>query len=206
MGGIDSGEAPPPIPSGGLLQVGRTRRRPPRPVPRRRGWRRRARASGERGVCLGGSWDRGESSRLIDGGFYRPGRRRRGRPVVRRCGGPGRVRRATLGTAALLACWRGSVSAAECCGSALAQSRWSATCSDLGKKRGGSWVLSPLLLPFSRLGSGQRELGSTAASSRGMATGVRQTATVIFTVNSISPISVCQMFDEMPARDSNSNF
>jgi hypothetical protein len=90
-----------------------------------------------RWVCLGGSWDRGESSRLIDGGFYRPGRRGRGRPVARRCGGPGRVRRATLGTAVLLACWRGSVSATGCCGSALAQSRWSATCSELGKKRGG---------------------------------------------------------------------
>jgi hypothetical protein len=65
--------------------------------------------------------------RLIGGGFYRPERQGRGRRVARRCGGPGRVRRATLGTTALLACWRGSVSAAECCGSALAQSRWSAT-------------------------------------------------------------------------------
>jgi hypothetical protein len=60
-------------------------------------------------------------------------------------------------------------------------------CSELGKKRGGSWVLSPLLLPFSRLGSGQGELGSTAASSRSMATGLRRTATVILTVIMICP-------------------
>jgi hypothetical protein len=53
------------------------------------------------------------------------------------------------------------------------------------EERGGSRVLSPLLLPFSRLGSGQRGLGSTAASSRNMATATRRTATVIFTVNVI---------------------
>jgi hypothetical protein len=105
--GIDCGGAPPPIPSGGLLQGGRTRRRSPHPVPRRRGWRRRARASGAKRACLGGSWERGESLRLIRGGLYRPERRGRGRPEARRCGGPGRVRRATLGTAALLACWEG---------------------------------------------------------------------------------------------------
>jgi hypothetical protein len=55
-----------------------------------------------------------------------------------------------------------------------------------GKKRGGSGVLSPLLLPFSRLGSGQGTLGSTAAPPRSMATGAGRTATVIFTVIMIS--------------------
>jgi hypothetical protein len=51
---------------------------------------------------------------------------------------------------------------AGCCGSALARSRWSATCSELGKKRGGPRRCLPLLLLFSRLGSGQRGRGSTA--------------------------------------------
>jgi hypothetical protein len=89
-------------------------------------------------VCLGGSWDRGESSRLIDGGFYRPERRGRGRPVACRSGGPGHVRRVTLGAAALLACWRGSVLAAECCGSVMARARWSGACrEEEGEERGG---------------------------------------------------------------------
>jgi hypothetical protein len=52
---------------------------------------------------------------------------------------------------------------------------------------GGSWARSSSSLHFSRLGLGQRELGSTAASSTSMATGSRRTATVILTVNSISP-------------------
>jgi hypothetical protein len=137
MGGINSGEDPPPLPSGGLLPGGQTRRRSPRPVPRRRGWRRRARASGAKQACLGGSWGRGELVRLIGGAFYRPEHRGRGRPVARRCGGPGRVRRATLGTAALLACWGALVSAAACCGSVLARAGWSATCSKLGRREGG---------------------------------------------------------------------
>jgi hypothetical protein len=71
------------------------------------------------------------------------------------------VRRATPGRAALLACWRGLVAATGCCGSALARSRWSATCREQREKRGGPGRVLLLLLHFSRLGSGQRGLGST---------------------------------------------
>jgi hypothetical protein len=71
------------------------------------------------------------------------------------------------------------------------------------RQRGGCWAHSSSSLPFSWLGLGQRGLGSTAAVSTSMATGQRRTATVIITVNSIF---VCQVFDEMPARDLNSNF
>jgi hypothetical protein len=75
-----------------------------------------------------------------------------------------------------------------------------------GKKRGGSWVLSPLLLPFSRLGSGQGTLGSTVASSRSMATGFERARTVIFTVIKICSIFILQVFNELPARISNLKF
>jgi hypothetical protein len=57
-----------------------------------------------------------------------------------------------------------------------------------------------------RLGSGQRELGSTAEVSRSMATGFERARTVKLTVLSICLIFACQVFDEMPARKSNSNF
>jgi hypothetical protein len=170
-GGNDSGVTPPPIPSGGLLQGGRTRRRSPRPVPHRRCRRRRTRASRAKRACLGGSWGRGESLHLIGGGIYRSERLGRGCPEARQLGGLGRVRRATMGTVALLACWGASVSAAACCGSALARAGRSAMCSKLGRREGGSWVLPPLLLPFSWLGSGQGALGSTVAPSRSLAIG-----------------------------------
>jgi hypothetical protein len=39
------------------------------------------------------------------------------------------------------------------------------------RQRGGSWAHSSSSLHFSRLGSGQRELGSTAEMSSSMATG-----------------------------------
>jgi hypothetical protein len=112
---------PPPIPTSGLLRGGRKRRRGLRPVLRRRGWRRRARASGAIRRCLGGSWGWGESLRLIGGAFYRPERRGQGRPVSGRRRTCWRRARATLASSALLACWKGLVSAAECCGSALAR-------------------------------------------------------------------------------------
>jgi hypothetical protein len=67
--GIGCGTSPPPIPSGGLLPGGRTRRRSACPVPLRRGWRRRARANGAKRACLGGSWGLGELLRLIGGLF-----------------------------------------------------------------------------------------------------------------------------------------
>jgi hypothetical protein len=44
------------------------------------------------------------------------------------------------------------------------------------------------------------------APSRSMATVTGRTATVIYTVNSICSIFICQVFDEMPARDSNLKF
>jgi hypothetical protein len=91
--GIGCGMTPPPITSDGLLPGGRMRRRSPCPVPRRRGWRRRARASGAIRVCLGGSWGQGESLRLIGRGIYRAERRGRGCPEARRLGGPGNARR-----------------------------------------------------------------------------------------------------------------
>jgi hypothetical protein len=119
------------------------------------------RASGRKRRCLGASWEWGEFVHLIGGGFYRPGSRGRGRPVARWCGGPGDVRRATPGTAALRACLRGSVKATGCCGSALARPRRTATCSEQREKRGDPGRVLPLLLQFSRLGSGQRGLGST---------------------------------------------
>jgi hypothetical protein len=183
-----------------LLPGGQTRRRSPRPVPRRRSWRRRARASGAIQVCLGDSWGRGALVRLIGGAFYRPERRGRGRPEARRSGGPRRVRRATLGTAASLACWGALVSAAACCGSTLARAGWSATCRMLGRKEGGSGVLPSLLLPFSRLGSGLGAMGSTEASSRSMATVLERARTVQPTVSSIWFDSCLPVFDEMPAR------
>jgi hypothetical protein len=55
------------------------------------------------------------------------------------------------------------------------------------RQRGGSWAHSSSSLHFSQLGSGQRELGSTAASSTSMATGMRRMGAVIFTVITIFP-------------------
>jgi hypothetical protein len=140
------------------------------------------------------------------GVFYRPGSRGRGRPVARRCGGPGDVRRATPGAAALLACWRGLVAATGYCGSVLARSRRSATGNEQREKRGGPGHDLPLLLQVSRLGSGQRVLGSTAEDSSSMATGSRRTGTVMITVAPIFWIFAPQVFDTMPARNLNSNF
>jgi hypothetical protein len=98
---------------------------------------------------------------LIGGGFYRPEGRGQGRPVGGRRRVCWRRARARPGTAALLACWRGSVSVTECCGSALARSRRSEACREEEGQRGGSGRRLLLLLHFSRLGSGQRGLGST---------------------------------------------
>jgi hypothetical protein len=140
------GISTPPDPGVRLLNGGRTRRRLPRPVPRRRGWQHRTRASGEKRGCLGACWGWCASIRVLGGGFYRPEGRGQGRPV----GGRRRVfwRRAQArpGTAALLACWRGSISATECCGSALARSRRSATCrEEEGQRGGGPGGVFPLL-------------------------------------------------------------
>jgi hypothetical protein len=86
---------------------------------------------------------------LIGGAFYRPERRGRGCPEACRSRGPGCVRRATLGTAALLACWGALVLAAACCVSVLARAGWSATCRLLGKKRGGVLGAASSSPPFS---------------------------------------------------------
>jgi hypothetical protein len=71
-------------------------------------------------------------------GFYRPGSRGRGWPEGGRCGGPGDVRRATPGAAALRACWWGSVLASGHCGQALARPRRSAACREKRDGEGGS--------------------------------------------------------------------
>jgi hypothetical protein len=104
---------------------------------------------------------------------------------VASAGGPGDVRRPTPGAAALLACWRGSVSVTEYCGSVLVRSRRSATCREQREKRGGPRRVLPLLLHDSRLGSGQRGLGSTAEMSTSMATGLERTGTTMLTVKLI---------------------
>jgi hypothetical protein len=67
------------------------------------------------------------------------------------------------------------------------------------EKRGGVRAVSSISSHVARLGSGQRGLVSTAASSTSMATGTRRTGAVIYTVTTIFPIFVCQVFDEMPA-------
>jgi hypothetical protein len=123
---------------------------------------------------------------LIGGGFYRPERRVRGAQWVAGAGCAGDVhgrhwpRRPCSRAGGVLSrprsavgrCWRGHG------GRELAERE--------KEKRGGSGCCLPLLLPFSQLGSGQRELGSTAASSTSMAIGTRGTGAVIFTVKSIS--------------------
>jgi hypothetical protein len=82
----------PPPGTGGVSNGGRTRWRLPLPVPRQRSVRRRTRANGEKGCCLGGCWERCEFNWVIGGGFYRPEGRGLGRPVARRRGGPGDAR------------------------------------------------------------------------------------------------------------------
>jgi hypothetical protein len=136
-GGKDSGGTPPPLPGVRLLNGGRTRRRHPRPVARRRRWLLRTRMNGRKRRCLGACWEWGEFNCLIGGGFYRPGGRGRGRPVGGRRRGAWQRARAKPGTAALGACWRGLVAATGHCGSALARSRRSATCREQREKRGG---------------------------------------------------------------------
>jgi hypothetical protein len=74
------------------------------------------------------------------------------------------------------------------------------------RQRGGAWARSSSSLHFSRLGSGQRGLVSTAGSSMSMATGFERARTVKLTVIKICSIFICQVLDEIPARDSNSNF
>jgi hypothetical protein len=71
---------------------------------------------------------------------------------------------------------------------------------------GGPWAHFASSLHFSWLGSGQGALGSTATSSRSMATGFGRARIVIFTVASIWLDFICQVFDELPARISNSKF
>jgi hypothetical protein len=82
----------------------------------------------------------------------------------------------------LLACWRGSVSATEGCGSALARSRWSGACREEEGEERGVRAVSSISSHVARLGSGQRGPGSTAEVSTSMATGTRRTGTVQLTV------------------------
>jgi hypothetical protein len=73
-------------------------------------------------------------------------------------------------------------------------------------EEGGSGRVLPLLLHVSRLGSGQRGLGSTAEMSTSMATGLERTGTALATVELIFWIFAHQVFDTMPARTLNLNF
>jgi hypothetical protein len=58
-------------------------------------------------------------------------------------------------------------------------------CREQREKRGGPGRVLPLLLHVSRLGSGQRGLGSTVEMSRSMATGLERTGTAMLTVKLI---------------------
>jgi hypothetical protein len=155
MGGKDSGGTPPPVPGVRSSSGGPTRRRCLRLVARRRGWRRRTRASGEKSGCLGDSSEWGEFVRLIGGGFYRPEGRGQGRPVGGRRRVCWRRARARTGTAALLACWRGSVLAAGLCGSVLARPRRSASCREQRDREGGPGVFVLLSSMSHGLGRGR---------------------------------------------------
>jgi hypothetical protein len=142
---------------------------------------------------------------VIDGGFYSRGRPGARRPVRGQCGGPGGVRRShrawrPRGRAGRLSprlrravgrCWR------EQGGRERAEKK------NTGR---GPWAHFSSSLHFTRLGSGQRERGSTVASSRSVATVLEQARTVQPTVNSICFDSCLPVFDEMPARDLNLNF
>jgi hypothetical protein len=151
--GKDSGGTPPPVPGVCSSSDGPTRRRCLRPVARRRSWRCRTRASGEKRGCLGACWGWCAFIRVLGRGFYRPGGRGRGRPVggLRR----GSWRRVSVmpGAAALLACWRGLVAATGYCGSALARSQRSTSCREQLDREGGPGVF--FLLSSKSHGSGR---------------------------------------------------
>jgi hypothetical protein len=175
--GIGCGASPPPIPSGGLLRGGQTRRRSARPVPRRRCRCRRTRARGVKWGCLGGSWEWGASPRLIGGAFYRPERRGQGCPEARRLGGPGsvlrslRARRPQGRAGRVLARLREAVGRLWC----LQDGRHRA-----GRRRSGRgpWAHISSSLRFSWLGSGLGALESIEAPSRSMATALERARTV----------------------------
>jgi hypothetical protein len=156
-------------------------------------------------VCLGGSWGRGESLRLIGGGIYRSGRRGCGRPEARRLGGPGNVRRSLRARRPRGCAGRVSPRLREAVGRLW---RIQGGRHRAGRRRSGRgpWAhFSPSLL-FSRLGSGKGALESTVEMPRSMATGGERTRIVIFTVARICSIFICRVFDKMPARDLNLNF
>jgi hypothetical protein len=139
-------------------------------------------------VCLGGSCGRGESLRLIGGGIYRSERRGCGRPEARRLGGPGSVRRLYRARRPRGRAGRVSPRLREAVGRLW---RIQGGRHRAGRRRSGRgpWAQFSSSLHFSWLGSGQGELGSTAASPRSMATGQRRTTTVITTV-----ITICLRF------------
>jgi hypothetical protein len=128
-------------------------------------------------VCLGGSWGRGESLRLIGGAIYRSERRGRGCPEARRLGGPGNVRRSNRARRP-----RGRAGRVLARPRSAVGRRWRG---QGGRKRAerrrsgrGPWARFSSSLHFSRLGSGQGALGSTVASSRSMATVLERARTV----------------------------
>jgi hypothetical protein len=72
-------------------------------------------------------------------------------------------------------------------------------CREQREKRGGPGRVLPLLLHFSRLGSGQR-LGLTEGVSTAWLQGLGRTRTVMLTVNDFSQIFAHHVFDQMSAR------
>jgi hypothetical protein len=139
-------------------------------------------------VCLGGSWGRGESLRLIGGGIYRAERRGCGRPEARRLGGPGNARRSYRARRPRGRAGRVLARLREAVGRLWRIQGGRHRAGRRGSGR-GPWAQFSPSLRFSWLGSGQGALGSTEASPRSMATGQRRTATVITTV-----ITICLRF------------
>jgi hypothetical protein len=63
------GSSTPPPSTGGVSNGGRTRWRHPRPVARRRSWRRRTGKNWGKRRCLGACWEWGAFIRVLGGGF-----------------------------------------------------------------------------------------------------------------------------------------
>jgi hypothetical protein len=197
--GIGCGATPPPISSGGWLPGGRTRRHAPRLVPRRRGWRRRARASGAKRACLGGSWGRGALVRLIGGAFYRPECRGQGCPEARRLGGPGSVRRSLRARRPRSRAGRVLAWPREAVGRLwrIQGGRHRAGCWE--EERGGPGVLSPLLLLFHGLGRGRGGwLDRGTVQKHGYSAGASKHSEPHS--NSRFGLILLPVFDKMPAR------
>jgi hypothetical protein len=102
-------------------------------------------------------------------------------------------------TGASGACWEGAGSAAECCVSALAPPRWSASCreeDDWEGALGANLVSPPLLLAW--VGAGGTGVDRGDAKEHGYRRGANQNSAA--TVELIWFDFSLPVFDEMPAR------